>query len=521
MRTYQTRLKLTSEQSAWLDAYAELQGRIERKRFAALASGKALEKNDCLRRFNITARQFNATARPLQGKISSIKQRRKGLITEAQQRIKKAEKVIRLLEKKLKKVTSPQEAHSLRFKLHQKKRRLQTQRDRLARMEQDHQQERVRLCFGSRKLFRAQFDLEANGYNTLDEWREDWSRTRACAFYVLGSKDETAGCQGCVAQYQGDNRFTFRLRLPNTLIKAHHTHKYLRFEAILPYGTDTLLTALTLNQAVSYRFLKEAKGWRLFITTAAIEQPQRSHSALGSVGVDINTDHLAITETDRFGNPLKAVRIPLITYGCSPAQAKARIGEAVKAGVSLAVASSKLIALEKLDFAKKKAELENQGIRYRRRLSSFAYSRMVTRLMARAFDQGIKVKPVDPAYPSRIGKHKFAQQYGMSNHQAAALTIGRRALYLSERPNRQDPNALPLPVRNRGRHVGSFWRQVSQRVTVHVARQRLGLGTELNSVPSSVRQGVRSYLCLQVGSLPANRLQHCSVDVHRNIFLCV
>jgi transposase, IS605 OrfB family, central region len=139
------------------------------------------------------------------------------------------------------------------------------------------------------------------------------------------------------------------------------------------------------------------------------------------------------------------VRIPLITYGCSPAQAKARIGEAVKAGVSLAVASSKLIALEKLDFAKKKAELENQGIRYRRRLSSFAYSRMVTRLMARAFDQGIKVKPVDPAYPSRIGKHKFAQQYGMSNHQAAALTIGRRALYLSERPNRQDPNALPLP----------------------------------------------------------------------------
>jgi hypothetical protein len=195
MRTYQTRLKLTPEQSTWLDASASLHGRIERKLLAASASGKALEKNECLRRFNRTARQFNATARPLQGKIDSIKQRRTGLIAEAQSRIKQAGKVIRSLEKKLKKGTPPQEVHALRFTLPHKKRRLQTSGDRLARRQQEHEQGQVRLCFGSRKLFNAQCALEANGYSHRDEWREDWREARASAFQVLGSKDQTAAAK--------------------------------------------------------------------------------------------------------------------------------------------------------------------------------------------------------------------------------------------------------------------------------------------------------------------------------------
>ena len=28
--------------------------------------------------------------------------------------------------------------------------------------------------FWIKKLFRAQFDLEANGYETIDDWRADW-----------------------------------------------------------------------------------------------------------------------------------------------------------------------------------------------------------------------------------------------------------------------------------------------------------------------------------------------------------
>ena len=57
--------------------------------------------------------------------------------------------------------------------------------------------------FGGRKLFNAQFDLAANGYESLGEWREDWRSARSSQFFVIGSKDETGGCQGCVAHPAG------------------------------------------------------------------------------------------------------------------------------------------------------------------------------------------------------------------------------------------------------------------------------------------------------------------------------
>ena len=53
----------------------------------------------------------------------------------------------------------------------------------------------VRLCFGSRTLFRRQFALAANGYASHDDWRREWRAVRSIQFFVIGSKDETAGCR--------------------------------------------------------------------------------------------------------------------------------------------------------------------------------------------------------------------------------------------------------------------------------------------------------------------------------------
>ena len=35
----------------------------------------------------------------------------------------------------------------------------------------------------------------------------------------------------------------------------------------------------------------------------------------GAIGVDLNTDHLAVSEMDASGNCAKAWRVPLVTYG--------------------------------------------------------------------------------------------------------------------------------------------------------------------------------------------------------------
>ncbi|MBK6998986.1 MAG: hypothetical protein IPH35_03090 [Rhodoferax sp.] len=82
---------------------------------------------------------------------------------------------------------------------------------------------------GSKKLFHAQFDLQANGYADHDEWKADWQRERSSQFFVLGSQDETAGCQGCQATLAQDGTLNLQLRLPNAMTTSG---KYLNITGI-------------------------------------------------------------------------------------------------------------------------------------------------------------------------------------------------------------------------------------------------------------------------------------------------
>ena len=57
---------------------------------------------------------------------------------------------------------------------------------------------------------------------------------------------------------------------------------------------------------------------------------------MGAIGVDLNTDHLAVSEIDRFGNFVRSYKIPCVTYGKPTNQRKAIIGDAVKEVVEIA-----------------------------------------------------------------------------------------------------------------------------------------------------------------------------------------
>ncbi len=352
-RTYQARL---ADPDGSLEtvpgAYATRYGQAERALFADLAAGcePAALKSSYLIRFGLTARQFNAIAINLKGKIAAIKERRTGLIDEAKARIKRAQQVIAKLDKDLSNDTDKRQR--LSAKRHQQQRRLARLQARLAQMEAGHAKGTVRLCFGGRKRFRGQFNLEANGYGSHEEWREDWQRARASQFVVIGSKGETTGCQGCVIEPSGGQRFALRLRLPHA--QCQDGEKSRRIEIALAYGAETIHAALEAKQAISYRFQRDAKGWRVFITTQARPVQQTSRRLLGVIGIDLNGDHLALCETDRHGNPIASRTVALCTDGLGRHQTQARIGEAIKAMMAFAEGKDKPLAIEQLDFAKKK-----------------------------------------------------------------------------------------------------------------------------------------------------------------------
>jgi IS605 OrfB family transposase len=511
VHTYQTRLKdiPCSVDSALSDCATHL-SQVERSLFAIISSKKVGKlsgnilnktKSSFLKKFGLTGRHFNSIRVSLQGKIDSYRSNLGRYINETSARIEAVKKTI---EKMTKKEVEPEKRQKHLLNIHHKKRRLARQEKRLEQLESDKNSGRARICFGSKKLFNAQFDLAANKYKSFEDWKEDWQKARSNQFILVGSKDEMAGNQLCMANKNKDGTLTLRLRMPDALVPVHG--KYVSIPGVkFEYGQELIESALEDNearrvlnskqfksdsyksygQAITYRFLRDDKGWRVFASASKPQVPIKTLKNIGTIGLDLNANHIALTETDRFGNPIKTQTISLNTYAKSKGQTEALIGEAVKVIVSRSEKTLKPIVIEDLDFSQKKTLLnENGSNRYKRMLSSFVYSKFRSFLESRAYRFGVKVSQVNPAFTSVIGRVKFASRYGLTVHHSAALVIARRICRFSERAppscrnnvlipnNRGDHVTFSLPVRNRGKHVWSFWRRVSRKLksVVLVAR---------------------------------------------------
>ena len=370
---------------------------------------------------------------------------------------------------------------------------------RLGKIQADDASGRVRLCFGSKKLFHAQFALQQQDFADHDAWKRQWDARRSNQFFVLGSKDEMSGCQGCQAKVAEDGSLELRLRLPDELGK-HVVLTGVRFA----YGQSQILAALGTSEriaakvrsgqhagqeiskrtgtALSYRLVRDDKGWRVFVSAQAPAIAITSRRDLGAIGVDANADHLAISETDRFGNLVHAAKLSTITYGKAAHQTQAILGDAAVWIAGRAKAASKPVVLELLDFQKKKAELGGIDPRQARMLCGFAYNKAAASIKAACFRAGVEVIEINPAYTSVMGAVSHARTKGISVHQGAAFAIARRGLSLSERPTvrtglspvRNGAHVtFELPVRNRSKHVWSFWSGVRTRLkAAHAAHIR-------------------------------------------------
>ena len=309
-RSYQTRIAVyegidRSVGDAALSAYAALYAKVQHKLFADVAAGESAvsKKSEYIEKHGIPARMFNAVRITLDGKVSAVRESQLVQLDSRRRRVSRAEK----------QVLEAEQGCQWR-QVHGKRRRLSNLKFRLSGLEADLAAGRVRLCFGSKKLWRKQYDLKANGYASREAWLEEWRDVRSNEFFVLGSRDETAGCQLCVASVNDDGTLTLRLRMPDGLAGLHG--KYLVVPNVrFASGHDVVLAALGSNteyavyrrehgekearatrfgQAISYRFKRDSKGWRVFATTELPEVEVTTDRRRGAIGVDLNADHLAV-----------------------------------------------------------------------------------------------------------------------------------------------------------------------------------------------------------------------------------
>ena len=452
--------KASKEAEAFLEETAKHIGSLRGKLLKDLLKGENLNKlkKQYRKKEGLLARQFNSMANEVRGVISSTKELQKRNMRESKQRQKNLKKRIKLLTKKLKKTNaacgvagkkSPRK--NLEFQLHQKKRKLAKQEAKIARMEE----KKISICLGSKKLFKAQFNLEENGYESHKEWQEEFRKARSNRIFYLGSHDEKFGNQNC--QLIGDK---LQIRVLPALEEKYG--KYVHIPVKFNYGQKIINYALTKGQAINYRFVRKNEQWYLFLTTKREPEQASTKKELGAIGVDMNKAHLAWAETDRFGNLIKFDRINTPTQDRRKEQVKATLGEAVKTVVKYAKKQQKPVVIEELDFTKKKNSFEGMSKAYRRMLSYFAYATFYMIMLAKTWREGVELIVVPPEYSSIIGKYKFSQMYGISVHIAASLVLARRGLRFSERLPANYARCLAV---HKHRHVWNSWRSLVHAVS--------------------------------------------------------
>lgn len=502
-----------------LDAFSELMNGFERKLHTKLMSGRKWTGDlavSLYKDFGITAKLAESAYYSLQGKLGSASELAKLNGAELEEKIsakraqikdktKKVEKTLQEMNKALDRLSTSiakvaqlkdnldkakpaQQAKALqRYKselgtinnrrqviadsrdkikrlradLHQHKRHIET-------LEQKHRNtvarfERPSICFGTKKLFKAHFNLQKNGYSSHADWKNAWVRARSSTFIIEGLASAPQGNKFAKLHPQQDGRFDLELRLPENLKhlsqqSSRHAGRDIPFITIkgleFHHRIEELKAALIGNVPISVRFHRDETSWRILVGFKVDLHSSQEDYSCGAVAIDLNAGFAAVARVDRHGNVVETFDLPMETYGKAQGQSKTIVNETAAKIATYAAKHGLPVVTEKLDFSKKKLALGDQSKpRYARMLSSFVYSAFDAALSSACARSGVYHRRVNPAFTSIIGRTKFASRYGLSVHAAAAIAIARRAMKLSEKlPLSFKENVVTLPL-NDAHHV--------------------------------------------------------------------
>ena len=374
------------------------------------------------------------------------------------------------------------EAAKLRFALHQGKRHAASLGHRLA--EAKRRVDDPRLCFGSRDLFREQHDLEAHGHADHVAWREAWRHARSDDVFVVGDAKFPSGNGFVRTTAREDGALDLEVRLPPAA--AEHATRTVQVngrtipvldlaEVRFPHGAERIRAAILDGGPVTWRFKRDDRGWRAFVTfTREPETPVTASLGGGCLSVDVNHGHWAVARLSPTGDKLEIYTIPCVTYGRGSAGTADAVRQAAADLVDMAKGLCLPVACEELDFAARKRGLADMGPRRARLLSSFAYSQMLDAIARACAHRRVRLRRVEPAFTSIIGRVVIAPRLGLSVHAGAAVAVGRRAMGFSERHPRMAEVvvdlgrlghvALATPERMGRRHVWSGWNRFAARM---------------------------------------------------------
>ena len=455
--TFETRLVLSDEQDAALCQYAELWNEVKFRWFANLQKPKAqqMDRTQFMNQMGMpfSYRVFQGVRQSVKGLVQSYQTNRNNRLVTLEVKIKQLEKTLDKLKKRCDHVAArgcPQQAKRFRNTRRQKETKLIRLQKKHLTLLAEKQANKTPICFGGRKLLKERQSLQTT--EAIKDWQGRWHEARYREFLLVGSHDESWGCQNAqLSPSDEKDNYQLKLLVPHQLRKTFGTNiniDHLQFK----HGHAHIAQAVWRNQvkkhdktikgqSLGFRFKRDKKGWRLLVSVEVSGPTQQAawiDDYQGVIGVDINPDHLAVVELDQNGNPLQHRTFDLPLHYKNEAQRAAIIGDAVRDLMDFAAQQGKAVVIETLDFQQKKRQYQKQDHpRYARMLNAFAYGKIKELIDTQSIKRGIRLYTVNPAYTSLLGRMKYRERHGFSNHHAAALVIGRRHYGFQEKPPKQ------------------------------------------------------------------------------------
>lgn len=398
-----------------------------------------------------------------------------GLKARIKAKLKKAKLVQKQLSTELKKATKngfPDQISKHKFKLKmmgQKSRLLKiaSLKKSLARLQKP---ERLHVCFGSRKLFKAQYHLEENGYKDHQEWQTDWVKHRSGRFYCVGKSVLGGGTMMKI--FPTDAGYELEIKLPRCMHSEYGAVCKIPFQVSDRKGRyrqqDLDYALASLKPITTQVFRREHKSdqWYVHLTTYVQDIPSIHQIKNGCLGLDLNASSISASVISLYGELEYYQDFKYEWKGLTSGQRKAHIRDIVAQIVLLAESFNCGISIESLDFSKKKSRMSEESKQYNSMLSNLATDLFETAIESRCRRRGVQLKKVNPAYTSVIGMINFMVPYGLNSGTAAAMAIAYRAMNLHE----DAPICLTRPE-DLVRHNWCTWRLISNYLKLNRIRR--------------------------------------------------
>lgn len=282
------------------------------------------------------------------------------------------------------------------------------------------------VVFGGKRNFR----LLCQGKLPRERWRE----LRSNAFHSRGQANQhgpsgqygNANTELC---HREGNLFNLAVRVPTGQGRGKDSWLTEMILYVPQHNASLLADWLSTGQAYSVEVRRNDGQFYCHITLDLPEVEADVQS--GIAGFDVNPLGVAVVITHPDGN-YRASRW-FSCPGLADASANKRnwlIGNLILEAVCWVKSQGiHTVAIERLNFG----QTHDTDRRFNRITHAFTHRKLLETIHTRCWKEGLAVQEVNPAFSSIIGRVKYAETYGLSDHQAAALVIARRALGFQER----------------------------------------------------------------------------------------